>query len=101
MREYLTIPSRVDVVRAQEITSASESNWELLPKWVGDCYESGQMVVAETGVTIFNGAKALRARPDDFIVRDQAGSFSVYDAASFEQTFIAAHPAEIYKLHAA
>lgn len=92
MREYLTIPTHVDVVRAQEIITATEADWELLPEWARDCYERGQMVVAETGVTIFNGPKPLRARPDDFIVRDQAGSFSVYDAASFEQTFIAAHP---------
>lgn len=101
MREYLTIPSRVEVVLAQEIIAASEAGRELLPEWVGDCYERGQMIVAETGVTIFNGAKALRARPDDFIVRDKAGSFSVYDAADFEKNFVPAHSAHIRQLHAA
>jgi hypothetical protein len=101
MREYLKIPTRVDVVSAQEIIATSEADWELLPEWACDCYERGQMVVAETGVTIFNGPKALRARPDDFIVRDQAGSFSVYDAADFEKHFVPAHSAHIRQLHAA
>lgn len=101
MREYLRIPSCVEVVRAHEIIAASEANCELLPGWVGECYERGQMVVAATGVTIFNGPEALRAHPSDFVVRDQNGVFSVYDVTAFEQSFVPAHWAETYKLHAA
>lgn len=101
MREYLKIPSRVEVVRAEEFIAASEANWELLPEWVGECYERGQLVVAATGVTMFNGREAVRAQASDFVVRDHNGVFSVYDVTAFEQNFVPAHSAAIYKLHAA
>ncbi|WP_145964915.1 hypothetical protein [Rhizobium leguminosarum] len=101
MREYLTVPSRVEVVRAQEIIAASENRWDALPDWVGESYERGQMVVATTGVTLFNGAKAIKAMAADLVVRDCSGIFSVYDQTSFEQNFFPAHSADVFKLHAA
>ncbi len=101
MREYLKIPSRVEVVRAREIISASGESWDTLPDWVGECYERGGMVISATGVTVFNGPAALRAQLDDFIVRDHDGIFSVYDETAFEQNFVPAHSAEVFKLHAA
>ncbi|MGY5793844.1 hypothetical protein ACXHXM_26925 len=101
MREYLRIPIRVEVVRADEIISASGERWDSVPHWAVECYGHGQMVVAETGVTLFNGSEALRAQPGDFVVRDHKGAFSVYDQTAFDQSFMPAHSAEVYKLHAA
>jgi len=101
MREYLKIPSRVEVVRAHEIVSAPGESWDGLPGWIVECYERGQMVVAATGVTVFNGSEGLRAQPADYIVRDGNGMFSVYDETAFKQNFVPAHSAEVYNLHAA
>ncbi len=101
MREYLTVPNRVEVVRAQEIIAASETGWDGLPDWVGETYERGQMIVATTGVTLFNGAIAIRATAADLVVRARSGVFSVYDETAFEQNFLPAHSAEVFKLYAA
>jgi len=101
MREYLKIPSRVEVVRAREVISTSRESWGALPDWVGECYERGGMVISATGVTVFNGPEALRAQSADFIVRDHRGIFSVCDETAFEQNFVPAHSAEVFKLHAA
>jgi len=101
MREYLRIPTRVEVVRGQEIIASSEEGWAGLPDWARECYERGQMVIATTTVTVFNAAEALRARPSDFIVRSQDGVLSVYDEVAFHRDFVPAHATELHKLHAA
>lgn len=101
MREYLTVPRRVEVVRAHEIISALEDGWRALPNWAGESYDGGQIVVATTGVTLFNGSKAVKAQVSDFVVRDHNGFFSVYDERAFNRNFVPAHSAEVVKLHAA
>jgi hypothetical protein len=101
MREFLKVPTRVEVVRAQEIIFASAENLDSLPHRLRECYEVGQMIISATGVTFFNGQTPVRARPEDFVVWDHSGIFSVYNPTAFEQSFVPAHSSNIVGLRAA
>lgn len=94
MREFLKIPVRVEAVQAREIIASPENDWSMLPDWVREIYENGQMIIAADGVTILNVPEDSKARPEDYIARDSLGVVAVYDEATFERDFVSSNPPE-------
>ncbi|KRB56180.1 hypothetical protein ASE04_28935 [Rhizobium sp. Root708] len=99
MREYLRMPTVVEVVCARELIGFEKGSWGAFPEWVRECYE--RMVISAASVTLFNPTEALKAQTGHFIVRDQHGALSVHHEVTFHRDFAPVHTGELHKLHAA
>ncbi len=87
MGSYRKKPIIINAWIIRELVDAAKRDWSLMPPEVNDCYEAGDIIFLNDGVSIKTLEGRMKGNLDDFLIQGVAGEFYPCKPDIFADTY--------------